>query len=209
MKQHPILKLIEQGEGLHLDFKFEVSDAPKIARSLVAFANTDGGKLLIGVKDNGVVRGIHSEEEYYMIQNAAERYCKPAVEFSSKEWNISGKKVLEVTIPASKSAPHKAPDKDGKYKAFIRLHDENILASGVQMKVWKKQNSNENISITIEHENQILLDMLKDNKAITIQDFQQEAGLPKHPAEDIISDFIVMGIIEMKMNGKQLLFSLK
>ena len=64
MKEHPVKELIKQGEGLHLDFKFEISNVAKIARSLVAFANTDGGKLLIGVKDNGVIRGIKSEEEY-------------------------------------------------------------------------------------------------------------------------------------------------
>ncbi len=57
VKKHPVLRLIEQGEGLHLDFKFEVSDAPKIARSLVAFANTDSGTLLIGVKDNRKTAG--------------------------------------------------------------------------------------------------------------------------------------------------------
>ena len=46
-----IQNLIEQGENQMLDFKFEISDARKIARTLVAFSNTDGGKLLIGVKD--------------------------------------------------------------------------------------------------------------------------------------------------------------
>jgi len=50
-KKHIITTLIEQGEGQQLDFKFEVSDAVKIARSLTAFANTVGGKLLIGVNN--------------------------------------------------------------------------------------------------------------------------------------------------------------
>jgi len=68
-KQHPIKILIAQGEHQQLDFKFEISDAAKIARSLVAFANTDGGKLLIGVKDNGVIAGVRSEEEKFMIEN--------------------------------------------------------------------------------------------------------------------------------------------
>ena len=209
MKRHPILKLIEQGEGQHLDFKFEVSDAAKIARSLVAFANTGGGKLLIGVKDNGVIRGIQSEEEYYMIENAAQRYCKPEVDFSTKEWNIYGKKVLEVIIPESNRRPHRAPDKDGKYKSFIRYNDENILASGVQMKVWNKQNSDENISITIENENQLLLDLLQEKKSLTVEDFRYEAGLPKHTAENIIADFIVLGVVEMKIEGKKVVLSLK
>ena len=45
---HPIEELISQGEHQQLDFKFEVSDSKKIARTLSAFANTDGGRLLIG-----------------------------------------------------------------------------------------------------------------------------------------------------------------
>ena len=55
-----IEKLIEQGEHQHLDFKFAVNDSRKIARSLVAFANTTGGKLLIGVKDNGTIAGVRT-----------------------------------------------------------------------------------------------------------------------------------------------------
>ena len=75
-----------------MDFKFEISDAAKIARSLVAFANTEGGKLLIGVKDNGAIAGVRSEEEFYMLQNAAHRFCQPEVHFTSKEWVLEGKK---------------------------------------------------------------------------------------------------------------------
>jgi len=55
-----IQKLIEEGEHQRLDFKFEITDARRLARTLVAFANTDGGRLLIGVKDNGAVAGVRS-----------------------------------------------------------------------------------------------------------------------------------------------------
>ena len=64
-RRHPIEELIAQGEHQQLDFKFEVSDSKKIARTLSAFANTDGGRLLIGVKDNGAIAGVRSDEEYY------------------------------------------------------------------------------------------------------------------------------------------------
>ena len=56
-----ILELIKEGEHQQQDFKFEISDVCKIAKSLSAFANTDGGRLLIGVKDNGKIAGVHSE----------------------------------------------------------------------------------------------------------------------------------------------------
>lgn len=61
-----IKKLIEGGENQQLDFKYCVSDSRKIARTLVAFSNTDGGRLLIGVRDNGSIAGIKSDEEIYM-----------------------------------------------------------------------------------------------------------------------------------------------
>ena len=60
-------RLIEEGEHEHQDFKYAISDARKIARSISAFANNDGGRLLIGVKDNGAVVGVPNEEDVYMV----------------------------------------------------------------------------------------------------------------------------------------------
>ena len=68
-----IYALIAEGEHQQQDFKFEISDARKIAKTLSAFSNTDGGRLLIGVKDNGKIAGVRSDEEQYMIEAAAHR----------------------------------------------------------------------------------------------------------------------------------------
>ena len=97
-KKLHIQHLIAQGEHQQLDFKFEISDAKKIAKTFVAFANTDGGTLLIGVKDNGAIAGVRSEEEKFMAESAAKMYCNPEVEFTSKEWVINKKVVLEIKI---------------------------------------------------------------------------------------------------------------
>ena len=75
-KDNHIQNLILEGEHQMLDFKFEISDSRRIARSLAAFANTDGGRLLVGVKDNGAIAGVRSDEEIHMIQAAAEMYCR-------------------------------------------------------------------------------------------------------------------------------------
>jgi predicted HTH transcriptional regulator len=202
-KTHPIKELILQGEGLHLDFKFEISDAAKIARSLVAFANTEGGKLLVGVKDNGSIAGIRSEEEFYMIQNAAHRFCQPVVHFTSKEWVLEGKKVLEINIPSSPDFPYRAPDNNGNFKAFIRVADENLLADGVMMKIWKKRK--ENITIHFhyrEAEEKLLKILRKENKINTIR-FMQLTGVTKYDAEQILSDLVLLKILELKILGQQ------
>ena len=93
-----IHRLISEGEHVHQDFKFEISDARKIAKSISAFANTEGGRLLVGVKDNGKIAGVRSEEEIYMIEAAAQRYCQPPVDIHTYIYKVEGKDVLEAVI---------------------------------------------------------------------------------------------------------------
>ena len=102
-----IKHLIEGGENQQLDFKFEIADSRKIARTLVAFANTDGGHLLVGVKDNGAVAGVRSDEEFFMAEGAARMYCRPEVPFEVRDWNVDGRRVLEIIIPKSDQRPHR------------------------------------------------------------------------------------------------------
>ena len=121
-----LIHRIQQGEGLQLDFKYAVTDSKKIARSLAAFANTQGGSLLLGVKDNGRVAGVNTDEEYYMIETAAQVYCKPEVPFSVIRWDVGGKIVLEIVVSESTRKPHTVPNKEGKPTTYIRIADENI-----------------------------------------------------------------------------------
>ena len=88
--------LIAEGEHQQQDFKFEISDARKIAKTLSAFSNTDGGRLLIGVKDNGKIAGVRSDEEQYMIEAAARLYCRPEVSYSTQTYQVEGRSVLLV-----------------------------------------------------------------------------------------------------------------
>jgi predicted HTH transcriptional regulator len=131
--------LIRQGEHQTQDFKYCISDSRKIARSLVAFANTDGGRLLVGVKDNGRIAGVRSEEEYYMVESAAKMYSKPAIEFTTRQHLVEGKTVLEVIVEPSSEKPHFASDDEGKWWAYFRKDDENRLANKIMIEVWKRQ----------------------------------------------------------------------
>ena len=211
-KQHPIKTLIAQGEHQQLDFKFEISDAAKIARSLVAFANTDGGKLLIGVKDNGVIAGVRSEEEKFMMENAALRFCKPEVQFTAKAWVVDGKHILEITIPPNPLHTHRAPDHNGSFKAFVRVNDQNLLANGVLMKVWKKRQSGKNIHFEYSEVVQKLLAYLKEIESVTLSETKIITGLSKFKVEQLLSDLIILEIIEMRITETEshfLLFNTK
>ena len=136
-----IRKLIAEGEHQQLDFKFGINDSRKIARTLAAFANTDGGRLLIGVKDNGSIAGVRSEEEFYMIQAASEMYTRPVVPFEVKEWTVNQKRVLEIIVPAMKGVLHSAPEKKDDYLIYTRVKDENYPVNSVWLKAYKWKNS--------------------------------------------------------------------
>lgn len=200
-----IYKLIAEGEHQQQDFKFCINDSKKIAKSLVAFANTDGGRLLIGVKDNGKIAGISSDEEFYMIEAAAKIYSQPAINFTTKQWHVEGKTVLEIGIEASENKPHYAKDENGKWLAYIRINDENILAHKIQLEVWKKEQSPKGVYFTYSDDERFLIDYLKKNESITFSKYMRKARLHRKKAEEILSNFVIIDIIKMHTayNGTQ------
>jgi predicted HTH transcriptional regulator len=208
-KKHHITHLIAQGEHQQLDFKFEVNDSRKIARTLSAFANTDGGTLLIGVKDNGHITGISSEEEYYMIEAASEMYCQPKVPFEAREWKMEGKIVLEVKVKSSLLKPHKSPDKNNEYKTYIRVKDENILAPEILEIAWNKIAAPKGTHITVSKPVEKLLFYLDNNPYITVNQFRKMAGINYRTAKNILSDLMAIGSIGYKLIDKKIVYGYK
>lgn len=204
-----IKDLIREGEHQQLDFKFEVSDFKKIARSLVAFANTDGGRLLIGVKDNGAIAGVRSEEEFYMIEGAAKMHCKPEVRFQSKEYKVDGRLVMEIKVSRSEDKPHLAPDKDGKWKVFVRVNDQNLVANKILRQVWKHRKNKTAVKVRYKEQEEILFKYLQDHSFITLSQFCKIAKIPPFIAEKILVNFILLEIIEMHISEKTTNYSLK
>jgi Putative DNA-binding domain len=204
-----IKKLIQAGEHQQLDFKFEISDSRKIAKTLVAFSNTDGGTLLIGVKDNGKIAGVRSEEEFYMVQAAANMYCKPEIVFESKRWPIDGKTVLEIIIPKGTDYPYFAHTEPDEWLAYIRVKDENILATAVHLKVWRNKTHDRGILMEYSVKVKKLLEYLELNQSISLSRFCKTAFLPRAAAENIIADLIYFGLIEILYEDNHFKFRLK
>lgn len=204
-----IKKLIEQGEHQQLDFKFSITDSRKIARSLVAFANTEGGKLLVGVKDNGAIAGVRSDEEYYMIQAAAEVYSTPAVTFETRVWQVEGRTVLEIIIPKSEDPPHFVNEINNRLLSYVRVNDQNLLANSVMLKVWNKKKEKTTgtlIKFTVTEE--LLLNYLDSFQTITLSKFCRLAHIKRQQAEDILVNFILLDIIVIVFTEKLIYYRL-
>lgn len=202
-------RLISEGEHQRQDFKFNIGSSQKIAKTLSAFANTDGGRLLIGVKDNGRVAGIDPEEEYYMVQGAAELYCKPAVNFSAKVYPYEDKLVLEVDVAPSDQRPHMAKETDGKWIAYVRQGDENFVANRVLLKYLRDRTPNQrkNLIAYGPHE-RLLFDFLSKNPEISLSKFARLGKMPIYKAEKILALFLKWEIISWKATDKGIRFFL-
>lgn len=204
-----IFRLILQGEHLQQDFKFQVNDSRKIARTISAFANTLGGKLLIGVKDNGNIAGVRSEEEYHMIEAAAQMFCKPAIPFASRNWNVEGKTVLEIDIPKLDVKPCFALNDEDRWMAYVRIQDQNILANTIQLKLWKRQNSSQGTFIRYSEKEKILLNYLNEHPSITLSRYCKMAAIPRYLGENLLVNLIMTGLVVMVQNEKFTWFRLK
>lgn len=203
-----IHNLISGGEGLNLDFKYCISDPQKIARSLSAFSNTAGGKLLIGVRDNGSLAGVRSDEEYYMIDAAATLHCDPQVTLRTRTHTINGKTILEVEVPKSDTIPVKAKDEHGRWKAYFRQNDQNFMADRVILQVWRRSGKTRGLLLKFEETENLLLNHLRNEGSITVSEFRNLAGINSRKAEKILSDFILCGLITYEANERGLFFRL-
>ena len=163
---------IAQGENDRQDFKYKVMDAAKLAKSVSAFANTRGGRLLIGVRDDGHITGVTSEEEIFMMRMAAEKYCQPAVKPLFQNINVSGKTVVVCEIPQASEKPVCAIDDiiidhqtaqvkaKGRPTAYIRINDENIVASPVFIQLWKDQTKEEGTFVHFSQDEKAVIEVI-------------------------------------------------
>jgi hypothetical protein len=204
-----LLKMIAEGEHQRQDFKFCINDSSKIAISLVAFANTDGGRLLLGIRDNGSIAGVTSEEEYYMAEAAARLYSKPPIPFHIKAWKYEGKTVLEIIVHKSAERPHLAQDQKGKWLAYIRMDDQNILAPKILLDVWRQRKSPQGVRIRYTDEEQAVLAVLQENQNLGLVQFAREAKLPKWKLEKILVKLIVVGVVGMEHKDNKTRFFLR
>jgi predicted HTH transcriptional regulator len=205
---HNIKRLILEGENVRLDFKKTISNCEKIAKTLVAFANNKGGKLLIGVADDGSIKGVKSEdEERYMITKAAHIFCKPAIEPKFEEVYVDDKIVLVVDIEKSDIKPHYALDENKKWWVYFRIKDKSVLASKILIDVLKEEKNDQGQLITYSDQEQKLLAYLAEHGRITLKEYSKLTRSAYKKAQKIIVSLILAGVLLPHISEKEEYFT--
>lgn len=107
MLEMDILNLIQQGEGATLEFKRDDTDAATMAKEIVAFANMNGGIILVGVDDSGEVTGLHKENyRRWLMDTVIARHVRPRVLPHYEEVAVGKFQVAVVCVYQGNSKPH-------------------------------------------------------------------------------------------------------
>jgi predicted HTH transcriptional regulator len=204
LRPHHVKQLIFEGEGVSLDFKKTITSCEKIAKTMVSFANNKGGRLLVGVADNGEIKGVKSEEEEkYMLTKAATFYCRPALEPIFEEVYFDNKIVLVVDIKESDLKPHYALGDDKKWWVYIRVKDKSLLASKIVVDVLKGSSKEEGVLIEYSSKEKALLQYLDENDRITSKEYGRILNLSKRRAQRILVNLVLSGVIRLHTTEKE------
>lgn len=145
MRYRDLIDLIEEGENLQCEFKRKFSSADKIAREIIAFANTKGGIILFGVDDDKKIVGVESEKETTeLVSDAASKFCEPPIKPIIEYKEVNGKEIVIVNITESKQKPHRLQDYLSDIDintaiVTIRVNDKSVQASKEMIRILRSQ----------------------------------------------------------------------
>lgn len=113
MKEKELKFLISQGEGYNIEFKENISG---IDKDIVAFANSSGGRIFLGISDKGEVRGINITNRLKSQIIDLARNCDPTIKVNLESLKYAGKSVLIVNVPEGEDKPYQC-----RHGFFLRV----------------------------------------------------------------------------------------
>jgi len=203
MSKPDLHNLVQMGETAFVEFKQKVASPEKLAREIAAFANCDGGMILIGVGDRGELIGLETYlEEEFWLQKAAAEECIPPVNITVELFQHGQRDILIVKVPEAEQKPvyvkgHK------RRKVYVRVQDASVEASDEYIEVLKQGSSEEGVTFEYGEKEQILFRYLKEYSEITVKEFSNIAYINTYRASKILINLVSAGVLDLfERDGK-------
>ena len=207
-----LTRLAQAGEGLTLEFKRKVPHPARLAKEVIALANTEGGRLLIGVDDDGTVTGLKDAiEEEYALREALALHCDPPVVYSTERVPLTPKRdVLVVRVPVSAKRPHflVAGDEVDPPAAYVRVGESSVEASKEAVRLMRLRAS-EGPGVTFEYGDKeaLLMRYLDAYGRITVAAFAQLAAIPVRRASHTLVLLTRAGLLRHHLDAREDFFT--
>lgn len=201
-------KLVAEGEGLHLEFKRKAAYPEKIVRELIAFANTEGGTLLVGVDDDGTIPGVkYPEEEIHVILEALTKTCRPLIVHQESVLSISdNRSVVRFDVSPSPKRPHYLLH-DHQRETFVRVADMSIKASAEMQEILKRSRRKRDMHFSFGDAEKKLMEYLDVHTNITLNQYMKFSGLNRFRARRKLILLVLANVLKITASEKGDLFS--
>lgn len=205
MDYRALKDLVRRGEGQQIEFKLKVNHPDKIIREVVAFANTDGGLLFIGVNDDRTIPGLkYADEDLYLLERAIQKYCFPAIAYTYERIPLyDEREVLVFRIPPSPGRPHYVildSDRPEEKKAYVRVADKSVQASKEVREVLKGSRDERNVRFTYGDKERVLMQHLNQHQTITVDLFASIANVPRKIASRTLVLLVLANVLQIHPN---------
>lgn len=212
MRARELLDLIEEGENLTCEFKRKFSTPEKIAREMIAFANTKGGYLIIGVDDDKEIIGVDSEKtEAELILDAANNFCEPPLNVEIDFVEVKGKEVVVVKVFESDNKPHRIQDylrelDINKSVVTIRVNDKSVQASKEMIRILKAQSAKLSLKkYAIGPNEKAVFDYLEKYERISVKELSSHVNISERRASRTLVKLVRANLlyVHTKDNGEE------
>ena len=208
LSRNSLEQLIQEGEHDQQDFKYKISDSRKIARTLSAFSNCNGGRILIGVKDNGQIAGVKDEDDIYMIESASQLFLNPPIDVTVEAHHITGEVIWEISVSEGKKKPYLVEEREGMV-AYYRDVDENFVANAVLIEIWRQEQASiSKRPVEFSDNERKLIDYLKVYPNVSVSKASKVMGVWRWTAVETIARLIRWKVLNWNQEKGKFYYSL-
>jgi Schlafen, AlbA_2 len=204
MDKSSLVDLVKKGEGQFLEFKEKSSNAEKILNELVAFANTDGGRLLVGVTDSARIVGIkESEGEMEYLISLMETKIYPGIPYKTCLVPIDKERsVVVIEVKEGPKKPYGITQTGQKWtRAYKRQNDESLLLGPVEKRVLALGGIRKKGILRYFKNEQVILKSIPI-EGVGLKQLSQKTGFDKGYLIRKLALFNSRGLISIKKQGE-------
>jgi predicted HTH transcriptional regulator len=192
-----LMQLVKKGEGIQLEFKAKANHPDKIAKELIAFANTKGGTLLIGVHDDGTLGGVqYPEEDITSVARALAKYCRPSIKTKHRIIRLNEKKwVVVCEVRENKRKPVKFLEGKKNPISYLRSADKTIQGTKEAERILEIMASAKPNKFSYGEDENKLLKILEQKKTASLMELIRGTGIPEARVSPILAHLVAARVI--------------
>jgi predicted HTH transcriptional regulator len=199
MTRPELERLVARGEGSHLEFKKRTPEPERIVREMVAFANSGGGNILIGVDDDGTILGVKdTPEEEFAVRRAVDDWVIPRLSWSLELVPVSRKReVLVVLLSAGLDGPFLVRKALGSEAGimYVRYLDESLVASPEAFLIARRESDKTGGSFEFGPDELLVMGLLETSGRVTVKDLSKRAHLSIFKAREVLVSLTLGGVL--------------